>query len=259
MLDLLAPRGIVVALYALFISLTAVALVLARWVRRRPSLALSPSLLSPLGSLYSLTTAFLLSNVIFQYTNLRTAITQEVVTLNKLAAVMAVLPAEQRIEGRRLLYDYGESTALDEALTMRKGERSERTQDAMDHLRDFLASPDAALTEPSDKNHTPESANYLRKASDLGFDLIDARERRLSLVRQTLPPQLWRSIALMYFALALPAFLVHSDRTSLTWVTVILLLSAPVPAVLLALYSNPFASGLINMTATLDAVLERSL
>jgi hypothetical protein len=42
-------------------------------------------------------------------------------------------------------------------------------------------------------------------------------------------------------------------------VAIILLLSAPVPAVMLFVYSNPIASGLINITATLEAVLARSL
>ena len=98
-----------------------------------------------MGSLYIFTTAFLLSNVIFQMNNLRTAVTQEVVTLNKLGAVMFVLPPEQRIEGRRLLYDYTQSIAEDEAESMKRGERNDTTQAAIDRLRDFLASPEAAL------------------------------------------------------------------------------------------------------------------
>jgi hypothetical protein len=52
---------------------------------------------------------------------------------------------------------------------------------------------------------------------------------------------------------------VHSGPWTTTWVVLILLLAAPVPAVLLFVYSNPLANGLIDITATLDAVLERSL
>jgi len=254
--DLLLDSGVFL-LYLVFVALTTSALLLARWVKARGSVQLQAGLLSPLGSLYTLTTAFLLSNVIFQFTNLRSAITQEVVTINKLGAVMSVLPAEQRIEARRLLYDYGESIARDEAVSMRQGQRSEVTQEAIDRLRDFLASGDASP--PSSLQVTPESANYLRKASDFGFDLIDARERRLSLARQSFPARLWMAIAVMYFALALMAFLVQGGAWTTTWVVVILLLAAPVPAVMLYVYANPIANGLIDIAATLDAVLERSL
>lgn len=250
-------QGGVVLVYGVFVALTTTALALARWVKSRGSLQLQAGLLSPLGSLYTLTTAFLLSNVIFQFTNLRTAVTQEVVTINKLGAVMSVLPAEQRIEARRLLYDYGESIAQDEAQTMRHGERSEITQERIDRLRDFLASSDASP--PARQQATPESANYLRKASDFGFDLIDARERRLSLARESFPTRLWLAIGVMYFALALMAFLVQSGAWTLTWVATILLLAAPVPAVMLFVYANPIANGLIDITATLNGVLERSL
>ena len=131
--DILLNTGVVI-LYLGFVLLTFIALLLARWVKARGNIQIQAALLSPLGSLYTLTTAFLLSNVIFQFTNLRGALTQEVVTINKLGAVMSVLPADQRIEGRRLLYDYGESIARDEALTMRNGIRSDITQESIDRL-----------------------------------------------------------------------------------------------------------------------------
>ena len=254
--DWLLNAGVLL-LYLVFVLLTTVALFLARWVKARGKIHVQAGLLSPLGSLYTLTTAFLLSNVIFQFTNLRTALTDEVVTINKLAAVMSVLPAEQRVEGRRLLFDYGESIASDEAHSMRHGQRSEVTQEAIDRLRDFLATPDASP--PKSIAETPESVNYFRKASDFGFDLIDARETRLSLARQTFPLRLWLAIGVMYFALALTSFLVQGGAWTTIWVATILLLAAPVPAVMLFVYSNPIVNGLIDITATLEAVLERSL
>jgi hypothetical protein len=244
-------------LYAMFFVLTVAAFGLAKWIKKRSAIGIQASLLSPMGSLYIFTTAFLLSNVIFQMNNLRTAVTQEVVTLNKLGAVMSVLPPEQRIEGRRLLYDYTQSIAEDEAESMKRGERNETTQIAIDKLRDFLSTPDAAL--PSTAPITPESANYLRKASDFGFDLVDARERRLSLSSQSSPLRLWLAIAVMYFALALLAYLVHNGRWTVIWLTTILMMSAPIPAVMLFIYSNPIASGLFDMTAPFRAVLARSI
>jgi hypothetical protein len=244
-------------LYAMFFFLTVAAFGLAKWIKNRSAIGIQASLLSPMGSLYIFTTAFLLSNVIFQMNNLRTAVTQEVVTLNKLGAVMSVLPPEQRIEGRRLLYDYTQSIADDEAESMKRGERNETTQIAIDKLRDFLSTPDAAL--PSSAPITPESANYLRKASDFGFDLVDARERRLSLSSQSNPLRLWLAIAVMYFALALLAYLVHNGRWTVIWLTTILMMSAPIPAVMLFIYSNPIAYGLFDMTAPFRAVLARSI
>lgn len=254
--DLLVNSGVLV-LYGLFVLLTVAALILARWVKARGNLQLQAGLLSPLGSLYTLTTAFLLSNVIFQFTNLRTAVTQEVVTISKLGAVMSVLPPEQRVEARRLLYDYGESIARDEAITMRQGLPSDTTQVAIDRLRDFLATSDASP--PPTLPKTPETANYFRKVSDFGFDLIDARERRLSLARQTFPFRLWLAIAVMYFALALLTFLVQGGAWTTTWAATILLLAAPVPAVMLYVYANPIALGLLDITTIVEAVMERSL
>jgi len=243
-------------LYGLFVLLTFVALLLARWVKSRHNIQLQPSLLSPLGSLYTLTTAFLLSNVIFQFTNLRTAITQEVVTVSKLGAVMSVLPPEQRVEARRLLYDYTDSIAHDESVTMRLGDPSDKTELASDRLRNFLATVDA--TPPETLAKTPESINYFRKVSDFGFDLVDARERRLSLNRQTFPTQLWLAIGIMFFALALLTFLVHSGAWTTLWAAIIMLLAAPIPAVMLYIYSNPIAMGLIDIAALVEAVMERS-
>ena len=106
---------------------------------------------------------------------------------------------------------------------------------------------------------TPESDTYMERASDFSFDLIDARERRLSLARQTLPARLWLAIAVMYFALALLAFLVQGGAWTTIWVATILLLAAPVPAVMLFVYANPIANGLIDITATIELALERSL
>ena len=254
---MLAINSSVPLLYAMFFVLTVAAFGLAKWIKKRSAIGIQASLRSPMGSLYILTTGFLLSNVMFQMNNLRTAVTQEVVTLNKLGAVMSVLPPEQRIEGRRLLYDYTQSIAEDEAESMKRGERNETTQIAIDKLIDFLSTPDAAL--PSSAPITPESANYLRKASDFGFDLVDARERRLSLSSQSSPLRLWLAIAVMYFALALLAYLVHNGRWTVIWLTTILMMSAPIPAVMLFIYSNPIAYGLFDMTAPFRAVLARNI
>ena len=244
-------------IYAIFLAITVTALGAARVIRSRGRLEISSSMLSPMGSLYSLTTAFLLSNVIFGYSNLRTAVTQEVVTINKLGAVVAVLPPDARLEARRLLFDYAQSISGDESQSMRQGKRSDLTQLALGRLLDFLGSEDAEL--PPNLPRTPESNSYLRKASDFAFELMDARERRLSLAGQAFPRGQWLAIGVMYAALALLAYLVQGGRWTVTWVSVILMLSAPVPCVLLHIYSHPFSSGLLNIASVVDAVLERSL
>ena len=244
-------------LYSMFLGLTLAAFLLAKWIKNRSTIAIQPSLLSPIGSLYIFTTAFLVSNVIFQMNNLRTAVTLEVVTLNKLGAVMSVLPPEKRVEGRRLLYDYTQSIAEDEAESMKDGERNDITQVAIDRLRDFLSSPDASL--PETTPITPESESYMIKASDFGFELIDARERRLSLSTQSSPLRLWLAIAVMHFTMALLSYLVHNGKWSIIWLTTILMMSAPIPAIMLFIYSNPIAYGLFDMTTPFRAVLARSI
>lgn len=244
-------------IYAMFLAITFMALGAARAIRSHGRLEISSSMLSPMGSLYSLTTAFLLSNVIFGYSNLRTAITQEVVTINKLGAVVSVLPPDARLEARRLLFDYAQSISGDESEAMRQGKRSDLTQLALGRLLDFLGSEDAEL--PPNLPRTPESNSYLRKSSDFAFELMDARERRLSLAGQAFPRVQWLAIAVMYAALALLAYLVQGGRWTVTWVTLILMLSAPVPCVLLHAYAHPFSSGLLNIATVFEAVLERNL
>lgn len=254
--DLLLRAGVPLV-YLGFLGLTVLALQLARWAKARGNVQLQSSLLSPLGSLYTLTTAFLLSNVLFMLTNLRTVVTQEVVTINKLGAVLAVLPEIQRVEGRRLLYDYVESIARDEAQANRYAERSEVTQEKLDRLEDFLGTTDASP--PPGVPETPISSNYYKKAADFGFDLIDARERRLALARDNFPQGLWLAIAVMFFALALLAFFVHSNGLATLWAAIILLIAAPVPAILLSIYNNSIAHGLINIARSMEQVLERNL
>lgn len=247
----------IIACYGLFSVVTFVALLIARFSGRHGYPQVAGQLLSPLGSLYTLTTAFLLSNVIVLVSTLRTSITQEVVTLNKLGAVVSVLPDEQRIEARRLIYDYAESIADDESVSMVNGQGSERTQTRLNQLRDFFASTNA--TAPKTDRDTPESSGYLRKASDFLFDLIDSREKRLSLAVLNLPTSLWAAILIMFFALAQWTFLVHPDRRGQRWAGMILILSGPIPAILLYAYSHPFAVGLIQIRPTLDNVLQRNL
>ena len=62
--DILLNTGVLI-LYLGFVFLTFVALLLARWVKARGGIQIQAALLSPMGSLSMLTTAFLLSNVIF--------------------------------------------------------------------------------------------------------------------------------------------------------------------------------------------------
>jgi hypothetical protein len=80
-----------------------------------------------MGSIYALTAAFLLSNVFLNVSNLKTSITQEVVTINKLGGLVSALPDLQRVEARRLIYDYGYSIANDESITIQQGMASEKS------------------------------------------------------------------------------------------------------------------------------------
>jgi hypothetical protein len=62
----------------------------------------------------------------------------------------------------------------------------------------------------------------------------------------------------MFFALALLTFLVHSGAWTTLWAAIIMLLAAPVPAIMLYIYSNPIAMGLIDIASLVEAVMERS-
>ncbi len=244
-------------IYTIFFLLSLLALVLSRATRKIKKPSLVTSLASPIGSLFTLTTAFLLSNVIFEVSNLRHAITEEVVTLSKLSAVVAVLPDEQRVEARRLIYDYGHSIAIDESITMREGERSSVTQTKQHQLRDFFSSKDAML--PADAIVTPENSNYLNKSSEFNFNLIDARERRLSLSNLRLPSSLWSAIGILFLAFSFFSFSVHNDLYSQIISGLIIFIAAPIPVIIIYIYSNPFKSGLIDITYSLNEVLSRNI
>ena len=242
----------------LFLLLTAAALVVSERVKRGPRRPdLIGSFLPPIGSLYALTTAFLLSNVIFQVSNLKTALTQEVVTLGKLSAVVSVLPPDQRLEARRLIMDYADLVSREEAHTLTQGKPGEETATALNRLSDFFGSIDSVPAK--DAVRTPETTAYFRKASDFLFDLIDARERRLSLALQSLPSSLWLAIYAMYGAMALTAFLVHPSASANGWVALILAITAPIPPVLLFVYSNPLLAGLVDIPAAFMGLLSRNL
>jgi len=238
----------ILLIYGIFLLLTFGTLLLSNRVKRGPRRPeLIGSFLPPIGSLYALTTAFLLSNVIFQVSNLKTVLTQEVVTLGKLSAVVSVLPAEQRIEARRLIMDYADLVVREEAETLIQGMPGEQTATALNSLADFFGSIDSV---PASTNlRTPETTAYFRKASDFLFDLIDARERRLSLALQSLPASLWLAIYAMYAAMALTAFLIHPLGLANVWVAMILTVTAPIPPVLLYVYSNPLLAGLVDIPA----------
>ncbi len=247
----------IAAIYGIFFLLSLLALIVSRGIGKLRKLEPTSSLASPIGSLFTLTTAFLLSNEIFQVSNLRNAITEEVVTISKLSAIVAVLPDEQRIEARRLLYDYAYSIEKEESIAMRNGQRNESTQTKQDNLRDFFSSQNSIL--PSESIPSPENQNYLSKASEYSLQLIDSRERRLSLSNLKLDKSLWSSIYILFLAFSIFSFSIHKDLYSQLFSGLIILLAAPIPAVIIYIYSNPFKAGLIDIAQALNIVLSRNI
>ena len=114
------------SVYLLAFLLTLCAAGLAHLLKRIRAINIPSGIMSPMGSIYALTAAFLLSNAFLNVSNLKTSITQEVVTINKLGGLVSALPDMQRVEARRLVYDYGYSIANDESVTIQQGMASER-------------------------------------------------------------------------------------------------------------------------------------
>ena len=74
------------SVYLLAFLLTLCAAGLAHLLKRIRAINIPSGIMSPMGSIYALTAAFLLSNAFLNVSNLKTSITQEVVTINKLGA-----------------------------------------------------------------------------------------------------------------------------------------------------------------------------
>jgi len=242
-------------LVAFLITLSAAGL--AHLLKRTKPVTIASGIMSPMGSIYALTAAFLLSNAFLNVTNLKTSITQEVVTINKLGGLVSALPDLQRVEARRLIYDYGYSIANDESITIQKGKASEKSLLALQRVKDFFASADASPGEG--KKESALTSNYSKKVTDLLYDLIDARERRIALAKGGFSQELALALGLMYFALCTTIFVVNTKPWDIFVAGLLLMIAAPVPCQLLILFSNPFSSGIINIKEIFDALLERSL
>lgn len=126
------------SVYLVAFLITLIAAGLAHLLKRTKPVTIASGIMSPMGSIYALTAAFLLSNAFLNATNLKTSITQEVVTINKLGGLVSALPDLQRVEARRLIYDYGYSIANDESVTIQKGKASEKSLLALQRVKDFL-------------------------------------------------------------------------------------------------------------------------
>jgi hypothetical protein len=244
------------SVYLLAFFLTLCAAGLANLLKRIRPINIPSGIMSPIGSIYALTAAFLLSNAFLNVSNLKTSITQEVVTINKLGGLVSALPDMQRVEARRLIYDYGYSIANDESITIQQGMASDKSLLALQRVKDFFESPDA---NPPAKKESVLTSNYSKKVTDLLYDLIDARERRIAKAKPGFTQALALALGLMYFALATTIFVVTTKPWDLFVAGLILMIAAPVPCQLLILFSNPFSSGIINIKEIFDALLERSL
>jgi hypothetical protein len=239
--------------------LVLLALKLVAYLRRRKLLSdqFDPIMLGPLASIYGLVTAFLLSNAFVHVLELNSTATAEAVTLNRLGAIVSVLPAEQRVEARRLVYNYADSIAESESRTMRSGQRSPKTTLALDELQLFFSSNDANLLKGADA--TPAGTLYQQSSAEILYNIIDAREKRLSQAKPNFQSILWLAVIVLYFAIAVLLFATSRGGWRHRINGGSLLIALPLPALFLDLFSHPFTSGLIQTQSIFRALFERNI
>ncbi len=249
----------VIRIYGVSILLVFLALKLVNYLRRRNLLSdqFDPIMLGPLASIYGLVTAFLLSNAFIHVLELNSTATAEAVTLNRLGAIVSVLPAEQRLEARRLIYNYADSIAESESRTMRSGQRSPQTTLALDELQLFFSSKNANL--PSGVDASPAGTLYQQSSAEILYNIIDAREKRLSQAKPSFQSILWLSVIVLYFAIAVLLFSTSRGGWRHRINGGSLLIALPLPALFLDLFSNPFTSGLIQTQSIFRALFERNI
>ncbi|MCP9850658.1 DUF4239 domain-containing protein [Cyanobium sp. Morenito 9A2] len=249
----------VIRIYGIALVLVFLALKLVSFLRRRKLLSdqFDPIMLGPLASIFGLVTAFLLSNAFIHVLELNSTATAEAVTLNRLGAIVSVLPEEQRVEARRLVYDYADSIAESESKTMRSGQRSPETSLALDELQLFFSSKNANL--PKGIEESPAATLYQQKSAEILYNIIDAREKRLSQAKPNFQSILWLAVIVLYFAIAVLLFSTARGGWRHRINGGALLLALPLPALFLDLFSNPFTSGLIQTEQVFRSLFERNI
>lgn len=245
-----------IAVWLAFALMVIVARDFACRMRRKKAVHLAPAIIAPLASLYIFTTALVLSNYVHQANNLLKATTEEIVAIKKISTTLTALSQYQRVEGRRLLYDYSHIVATEESKTLLSGERSERAQKALDRFQAFAA---GEHSNPSELSKSPEFTQYNNNINRFSYDIIDAREKRLSLVKHNRPNALWIAIATMFFTLSACTFLIHERHHENFFLPIILVAAPPIPALLLYIYSNPVSFKLVDIAQMFNAALSRSI
>lgn len=229
---------------------------LARTIKKKHSPELVHNTLSLMGSLYIFTTALILSYYVNQVNQLVAATTSEIVAINHLNVTLSALPKEQRIEGRRLLFDYVQAVAKDESQTSIVRQRSEKAETAVKAFQHFTGTNGIATK--SQEIQSPAITEYNKNINQFTHDLIQQRERRISLSRDFRPKGLWLAIAAMFFTLCTCAFLIQSSGQA-QWILMALLAAGPpVPSLLLYIYSHPLAFGLVDIADIFNAFLQFS-
>lgn len=224
---------------------------LAQTLKKKHNPELVHNTLTMMGSLYIFTTALILSYYVNQVNQLVAATTSEIIAINHLNVTLSALPKEQRIEGRRLLFDYAQAVAKDESQTSIERERSEKAETAVKAFQHFAGTN--GIPSKTQGIRSPAITEYNKNINEFTHDLIQQRERRISLSRHFRPKGLWLAIAAMFFTLCKCAFLIQSNGQG-QWILMALLAAGPpVPSLLLYIYSNPLAFGLVDIAEMFNA------
>lgn len=123
-----------------------------------------------MGSLYIFTTALILSYYVNQVNQLVAATTSEIIAINYLNVTLSALPKEQRIEGRRLLFDYIQAVAKDESQTSIERQRSEKAETAAKAFQHFAGTN--GIPSRNQGRRSPAITEYNKNINQFTHDLI---------------------------------------------------------------------------------------
>ena len=216
-----------------------------------------PELFNEMGSVYALTTAFLIVNLLSNVSELDEAMIKEVVAIKKLSSVVSILPAEQRVEARRLIFNYGHSIGSEEGLKHIADHDYPETNLALDQLRNFFDSPDA-IPEINGTNQML-TLNYILKSSDFLYETFESREERIAKADEFFSSILWVALAFLYFSVCFSNFLITKGSWNKSVSGLLILVFSPMPCILIYIFSRPIQFGLLDVGETYGVLFQSSI
>ena len=252
--DLISTTAII---YLFAFGLLIAALLCSRLLSSIGKVNVPPELFSEMGSVYALTTAFLIVNLLANVSELDDAMIKEVVAIKKLASVVSILPPEQRVEARRLIFNYGHSIGSKEGLKHIADHDYAEANLALDQLKDFFESSHA-IPEINGRNQLL-ALNYIIKSNDFLYETFESREERIAKADEFFSVVLWIVLAALYFSLCLSIFLITKGVWNKSVSGLLILVFSPMPCILIYIFSRPVQFGLLHVGETYGVLFQSSV